>query len=370
MQRSSTILGMGAYIPEQRRGNDYWPESLVKQWGTKTVVSLQGEREKNAAKMHPALVAELERYKDDYFMGTRERRIAPADMLPSEMTAIACEEALNDAGVAAEDVDLLIVSSVPGDHPVPPNVYRVHHRIRAVNARCFELDAACNAFQFSWDVAHAYITSGLAKRVLIGISTKYSSIVDDTSSLSIVAGDGAVAAVIGGCPRELGLQHSLLRTETVFHDALYVTRRAPTRSALPAFEYGPRQSNERALLSVNDKEKASAFFAKIPDYAAEIRRDLVDANGISPEAIALLVVNGSRAYLSAVVAKILGVPLSKVEDNVLEFGNIGPATLPMNLYTAYKKGRLSDGDNVLMFGHGGGASYGGTLFRWHRGERR
>ncbi len=362
---SATILGMGAYIPPEVRTNDFWPKELVAQWGEKHFVTLQKDREQKAEYMHPYLLEELAKTKGDPFAGMNERRVSKIP--PSEMEFSACKEALNDAKLTPSDIDLLIAFSLPPDRIFPPNVYKLHHELGLKNAMCFEMNAICHSFLMMTDTAAQFIKSGRIKNALISVSTKYSSIMDYSSSISIAAGDGAAAAVLGPCTGDKGIQLFHHGFETSFYNSMIVRRRPPLRTTVPSFDFEGNQSSEKTFFTINEPLKAKQIISKIPVWGSSFRNIVFDSKDMySPNDITLMVTNAAMSWYNPVLAKIFEIPIEKTEDNILNFSNMGAVNLPMNLYTAYKKGRIKNDDLVLFFGHGGGASYGGSILRWYQ----
>lgn len=372
MKLGSTICGLGAYIPEEVRTNDWWPEALVKTWRKqekKNVINLQESKEHKEENLHPALVEELDRIKDDPFGGNKERRVAPPTMLPSEMELIACRQALEEARVRPEEIDLVLSFSLPADVLIVPNCFKIAHELGLSNARCMGVTAICHSFMTMMDLAHVHISSGAAKHVLIFTSTKYSAIQDYTSSISTAAGDGACAAVLGPCPEGMGVLASKHFTEPRFHDAMIVTRRPPARPALPAFSWGEAQSLEKMFFTINKPALAREAVGLVPHFGERLRKEFFDSGKFSQDQIALFVTNAAFSWYTPVLSKIVGVPMEKVEDNVAAFSNMGAVNLPMNLYMAVQKNRVKEGDLVLLLGHGGGMSYGGIILRWCTARR-
>lgn len=370
VNKSATIIGMGAYIPEEVRTNDFWPSELVNMWGkgnkkSKTFLHLKNEKAYKQKNTHPLLEQELNRLLDDPFVGMKERRVS--NILPSEMEKLACEEALMDANVSPEEIDLMIGFSLPSDKIYPTNLFKVHYELGLKNAKCFGVDTLCYSFLTMLDIAYQYIRNGEANKVLLFVSTKYSAIMDYSSSVSVVAGDGSVAVVLDSCNIKNGIQKFHHFNDTKFYDSIHAIRRPPLRCQTPDFSFGESQSMERIFFTINNSQKSREMVLRIPYWGEDVKRRLFGKNGdFSPKDISLLLTNSAFVWYSRVLAEIFNIPIEKVEDNILKFSNMGAVNLPMNLYTAYKNGRLKDGDVIMFFGHGGGASYGGGIFKWYK----
>ncbi|MDF2950130.1 MAG: 3-oxoacyl-(acyl-carrier-protein) synthase related protein, partial [Sedimentibacter sp.] len=369
-QRNMSIIGLGAYIPDEVRTNAFWSDSLVEKWSgrkkDKTNFLHLGKEDntKKSDDMHPLLSEELNKYTGDPFVGMKERRVSR--VLPSEMERKACEEALKDAKLNPNEIDLFMCFSLPSDRVLPPNIYKLHYELGLVNANCFEICSICNSSLTMLDIADQYIKTHKANKVLIVVSTTYSSIMDYSSSVSVMAGDGAAAIVLRNCPEDKGFEDIYTAVDSQFHDSMTVQRRAPLRKETPSFEFGEIQSSEKMFFTINDPQKSQLLISKIPFWAEEVKKNLFDKRYYSPSNVDLIVTNAATAWYSTVIARILNISSEKIEDNILEFSNMGAVNLLMNLYTAYKKGRLKNDDKVLFFSHGGGASYGAAILKWYK----
>ncbi|WP_441289951.1 3-oxoacyl-ACP synthase III family protein [Sorangium sp. KYC3313] len=366
MIRGSTILGLGAYIPDEVRTNAFWPDSIVKTWHRweKRIVT-PGVDPGDAPAMHPVLAEETAKIEGDPFAGMRERRVASPEMRPSEMEILAARRALEAAKVRPEDIDLLLTFSLPADTVSVSTCFRVQHALGLKNARSMGINAFCHSFMTMMDMAHQYIASGALERVLLVVSTKYSDIMDYTSSISVAAGDGAAAAVMGPCPEGKGVLLSRQFTDSFFHDSMLVLRRAPLRPKARAYAFGETQTEERFYFTMHQPEVARAAVAAVPLWGERLRAEFFGGGRFAPEQVNLLVTNAAMVWYSPVIARIFGIPRERIEDNILTLSNMGAANLPISLFTALEKRRIGDGDLVMLMSHGGGASFGGIMLRWH-----
>ena len=369
-KKSATIVGIGAYIPDEIRTNDYWSADIIQQWNRskntkhKNFLHLKKQNQSDSVvDTHPLLEEELKKLVGDPFVGMKERRVS--HIPPSEMEVIACKEALEDAQLKPEQIDLLMGFSLPPDRINPPNIYKVHHELGLINAMCYEVSAMCHSFLVMLDIAYQYIKNGTMKNILIFVSTKYSSVMDYTSSVSTIAGDGAVAVVLSCCGDEKGLQILRHKFDTSFYDCMIAKMRAPLRSDRPSSNLDEEPSGEKIFFTLNEPDKARIMMSEIPLWSETIRKEF-ESSGYLTKKVDFMVTNAAMVWYSKICAKIFEVSMENVEDNILKFANMGAVNLPMNLYTAYKKNRLSEGSSILMFGHGGGASYGGAVLKWHK----
>src|SRR5580658_1771204 len=171
---STVILGTGSYAPERVLTN----EDLAKMVDTS----------------------------DEWIVarsGIRERRIAAPDQATSDLAVLAAQRALEDAGAAAADIDLLILATVTPDYPMPSTACFVQHKLGVPStAACFDLNAACSGFIYALDTACAMIGSGRYKKALVIGAEKLSSVVNwKDRGTCMLFGDGAGAAVVGPSDR-------------------------------------------------------------------------------------------------------------------------------------------------------------------------
>src|SRR5580658_3390550 len=144
--------------------------------------------------------------------GIRERRMAAAEEATSDLAVVAARRALEDAGTAANEIDLVIVATVTPDYPMPATACIVQHKLGVPpEAACFDLNAACSGFIYALEVASAMVTSGRHRKALVIGAEKLSSVVDwKDRGTCLLFGDGAGAAVIGAGAKP---GHGLLGTK-------------------------------------------------------------------------------------------------------------------------------------------------------------
>lgn len=361
---SATIKGLGAYVPKEVRSNAFWSNEVVKEWGKQTVVSLQKGSSVLPKDIHPVLIDALKTHAGDPFVGMKERRVSR--ILPSQMEIAAALDALKDASLYPEDIDLLLSFSIPSDRIIPPNVFKIHHELGLKNAKCFEVNSLCHSFLTMMDIASQYIQNNNARNVLAVTSTTYSAIMDFTAPESVMSGDGAAAAVIGPCSADKGIQLSRHFTESKYHETMILARREPRICNPSEYAFSEHQSNERLFFTMFDVPGSMELVSKLPFWIENTRPAFFKETGFSPEDIDLMIPNAATTWYSKVLSELFGIPLEKFQDNILKYSNMAGVNLPMNLYTAYKNGRVKNGDLVFLWGHGGGASHGGMLLRWFK----
>lgn len=290
--------------------------------------------------------------------GIKQRRIAVDGEFTSTFAAEASRRALAMAGVKAEDLDLIVLGTVTPDFPFPATACIVQHEIGAVNAAAFDVSAACSGFIYGLSIADKYIRSGEAAKVLVIGTEVLSRIVDWTDrNTCILFGDGSGAAVLEASEGEAGLLSSHIFTKGSYWNTLYQPgcgNRNPASNT---------QTIADRLFSIkmdgNDVFKHAVRAMEEAAYAA------LDANGMVPSDISLLIPHQANRRIIDATAKRLGV----VEDdrlviNIHKYGNTSSASIPISLDEANRAGRLKPGDIVLLDAFGGGFAYGSALLRW------
>lgn len=272
--------------------------------------------------------------------GIEERRIASDDIDSSHMATFAAEEAIRDAGLTANDIDMILVATVTPDYGFPSVASMVQHNIGARQVPAMDLSAACAGFIYGVVTAKQFVESGVAKHVLVIGVEKLSKITDYTDrNTCVLFGDAAGATVIGPVNDgkgilsfELGTDGSGLKHLFQDDDFIYMNGRE-------VFKFAVRQMGESSL---NVIEKAN------------LQKEDVDY--FIPHQANLRIMESARQRL--------GVPIEKMAYTVNKYGNTSSSTIPIALYEAVKEGKINVDDVIVMVGFGGGLSWGALTLRW------
>ena len=273
--------------------------------------------------------------------GIRERRVASPAETTASLAADACADAIKEAGITPDDVDLLIVATVSPDQPMPAVAAFVQDRL-GLRCGAFDLAAACSGFVYSMVMGSSLIATGGARHVLIVGAETLSRIVDpDDRGTVILFGDGAGAAVLSGTDAELGLVAFDLGCDGSAADILELAR---------GNQYVTMRGSEvfrRAVRAVNDS--ASTVLAKA---------------GMTADDIALFVPHQANRRIIESAARHVGIPMERTMVNIERYGNTSAASIPIALAEAADAGRLHDGDVVLLSGFGAGMTWASAIVRW------
>jgi 3-oxoacyl-[acyl-carrier-protein] synthase III len=327
--RSTLILGTGSYAPERVLTND----------DLSRMVDTSDEWIRARS-------------------GIRERHIAAADEATSDMAVHAARRALEDAGVSASEVDLLVVATVTPDYPMPSAACIVQHKLGLpAAAACFDVNAACSGFIYGLDAACAMIGSGRYTKALVVGAEKLSSIVNwQDRHTCLLFGDGAGAAVVGTSDKpEIGLIGTKLGTLGEDAELLWI----------PAG--GSRTPTTPETLARGDnfiKMKGKEVFKLAVRVMEEAARDILEQHGVAANQIGLVIPHQANLRIIDAIAQYLELPVDRFFVNVDRYGNTSSASIPIALDEARRGGRIRPGDLTLLVAFGAGLTYGSALIRW------
>lgn len=305
---------------------------------------------------------ELEGYVDtnDEWIRTRtgisERRILKdPDKGTSYMAEKAAQEALEDAGVDASEIDVIIVGTVTPDYMFPATAALVQKRIGAENAFAFDLSAACSGFLFALSNGSMMIESGRAKKVLVIGADKMSAIVDFTDRTTcILFGDGAGAVVLEETEED-GIIDFVQHTDGDEECLLY----QPAGGSLnPASEETVK--NKMHFI----RQDGRSVFKKATEGMADVSLEIMERNNLSGEDVTWLVPHQANQRIISATARRMGLSEDKVMVNIGKYGNTTAATIPLCLYDW--KDQLKDGDSLILSAFGGGLTWGAIYLKWSK----
>lgn len=289
--------------------------------------------------------------------GIKERRIAADGEYTSTFAAEAGRRALAMAGVQPEEIDLIILGTVTPDFPFPSTACIVQDLLGATNATAFDLSAACSGFIFGLSIAEKYIRSGAARKILVIGSEILSRIVDwKDRNTCVLFGDGAGAVVLEASEGD----HSLLSTHTFSNGSYWNLLYQPgSGSRNPATD--SRTIDERLIYLVMEGNDVFKHAVRAMEEAA---LKALDANGLSPSDISLLIPHQANRRIIDATAKRLGIGPERLFTNLHRYGNTSSASIPIALDEANRQGIIKPGSKLLMVAFGGGFTYGSALVEW------
>ncbi|MFN8645933.1 MAG: beta-ketoacyl-ACP synthase III [Gemmatimonadales bacterium] len=289
--------------------------------------------------------------------GIRERRYASAAEPVSVMAQGASEAALRRAGLAATDLDAIVVATASPDRMLPSTACTLQALLGAQKAAAFDLAAACSGFLYGLTVAEGLICAGQARHVLVVGGEKLTAITDQQDrSTAILFGDGVGAAVISaGSPDGRGILSTFIKSDGRLAELLYI----PGGGTLdPISEKVVRERSHYMKMAGREVFKHAVL------TMAEACDEAIRRAGVQPEAIDLMVPHQANVRIIDATAKHGGIPPEKVVVTVDRYGNTSAASIPMALAHAEATGRLQPGMLVLLVAFGAGFTWGSAVIRW------
>jgi 3-oxoacyl-[acyl-carrier-protein] synthase III len=285
--------------------------------------------------------------------GIRQRHIAADDETTASLGEAAARAALADAGLAAADIDLIVLATSTPNNTFPATAVEIQDRLGIHHGFAFDMQAVCSGFVYAVTTADLYVRSGLARRVLVIGSETFSRILDWTDrSTCVLFGDGAGAIVLEahdseGTIGDRGVLAASLRSDGLHRDKLYV-------------DGGPSTTATVGFLRMQGRE--------VFKHAVGMITDVIEATfcqaGITAEDLDWFVPHQANKRIIDASAKKLGIADEKVVVTVDLHGNTSAASVPLALDVAVKDGRIKENDLVLLEAMGGGFTWGAVLLRW------
>ncbi|MCA1752410.1 MAG: ketoacyl-ACP synthase III [Flavobacteriales bacterium] len=329
-QRNTTIAGTGMYVPPKVVPNSYFNELLGEDVDTWLRQNVQ----------------------------IFERRWTGPDESTADLAENAALQALQNAGLKAEDLDLIIISTDTPEYISPSTASVVQHRLGAVNAGTFDINTACAGFVTALDMGAKYITADARYEHILVIGaynmSKYLNMADK-KTVTLFA-DGAGAAVLSSTTGgEAGLKASRLRT------------RGEYAGWMGIYAGGAHTPVSDKVLE--EKTQLLQFVKKFPPELnpntwSGMIKELCEEAGISPEQIGRYFITQININAIHATLDILGEPHHKAETVMHHYGYTGSACIPMALHQANEAGRIQRGDYLMFIGSGGGLAFAGALIKY------
>ncbi len=281
--------------------------------------------------------------------GIRQRHLADTDETCAFMGARAAERALTHAGIAAGDVDAIILATATPDDAFPATAVRVQALLGITTGFAFDVSAACSGFLYALATADAFIRSGSARTILVIGSEVYSRLMNwQDRGTCVLFGDGAGAIVLqAGDPDGPGILSTHLHANGAYGNMLYVDGAVGQ----------PERSGHLVM-------KGSEVFRHAVSKLAGAVDEVLAANGLAQSDVDWLVPHQANSRIIEAMGKKLGLPPERVVMTVDRHANTSAASVPLALDEAVKDGRIKRGELVLMEALGGGLTWGSALARF------
>lgn len=284
--------------------------------------------------------------------GIRERHLVKEETT-ADMSVEAARRAMENAGVTAEEIELIIVGTVSADYVTPSCACEVQARIGAVNAVAFDINAACAGFMFALNIANAYLQTGLYKTALILGAETLSKIMDwNDRSTCVLFGDGAGAAVVRA-EEKTGLLAFDQGSDGVKGKVLACRNRTNNN---PLAE----TSKELEYVHMDGQEVYKFAVTAVPH---SLKKTIQEA-GLTVEDIDYFALHQANIRILQSVAKRLKVSEDKFPISLDHCGNISAASVPILLDEMNRKGMLKPGMRIALSGFGGGLTWASAVIEW------
>jgi 3-oxoacyl-[acyl-carrier-protein] synthase-3 len=279
--------------------------------------------------------------------GIRERHIAADGEFTSDLAEKAARNAIEAAGIAPSEIDLVIVATTTPDRIFPSAACFLQSKLGIAGCPAFDIQAVCSGFVYALATADQFIKSGAAKCALVVGAETISRITDwSDRSNCILWGDGAGAVVLKAS-EEPGIISSHLHADGTHANLLHVTG-------------GPLHQGDKPSIQM----EGNAVFKVAVNTLDAIVDETLGANGMEKAHVDWLVPHQANIRIIQATAKKLGMGMERVVVTVDTHGNTSAASIPLALDVAVRDGRIKRGETVLMEAFGGGFTWGSVLLKY------
>jgi len=288
--------------------------------------------------------------------GIRERRILDKDLGTSFLGARALENLLEQKGLDANEIDLIVVATISPDMMYPSTACLIQNEVGAQNAWGFDLSAACAGFVYALVVGSQFVESGAHKKVVVIGADKMSTVVNYSDrETCILFGDGGGAVLLEPVEDNTGLKDFVLHIDGSGGEKLC----QPGGGSLHPASH---ETVDKKMHFIYQEGREVFKFAST--CMAEAAADLLERNGLTGDQINLLVPHQANRRIIEATARRMKLPIDRVMINIDKYGNTTAATIPIALSEAVEQKRIHRGDNVVLATAGGGYAWGSALLKW------
>jgi 3-oxoacyl-[acyl-carrier-protein] synthase-3 len=325
--RSASVIGTGSYAPQRVLSN--------------------AELEKMVETNDEWIVSRT---------GIRERRIADASESTSDLAAAAARAAMENAGIEAAEIDLIIVATVTPDMFFPSTACFVQTKIGATRAACFDVSAACSGFLFAMDIARQFIATGTHNTVLVIGADKLSTIVDWTDrNTCVLFGDGAGAAILRHKEGSNGILATHMGSDGAYAEILYI----PGGGCLNPI------TAENAAQGINTiKMNGRETYKQAVTSMLSAANIALQAANLTSDDLACIIPHQANLRIIEAIADRMKVPMDRFLVNLDRYGNTSAAAVAIALDEANRTGRMKSGDRILLVVFGGGLTWASSVIEW------
>ena len=321
------IIGLGAYVPPNEMSNEDWMKLVdtSDEWiTTKT--------------------------------GMKKRRIASSEVCTSDLAVEACKQALDDAGLKAEDIDLIILATSSPDVPLSSTAGIIQHKLGCTDCAAFDINAVCAGWVHALDVGRRFVGTNGYRNVLVVGSEIYSRILNwKDRATCVLFGDGAGAAVLSEVKEGKGIICSWLMSDGSGSSVIEIPAggvRTPYNS--DSFVEGAQYFH---------MDGRAVWDFAIEAFPQAVNESLKRA-GKSIEDVDLVIPHQANINIIKTGMEKLGLGMEKTYTNLHKYGNTAGASVPIAMKEAMEKGLINEGDLVVTAAFGGGLSWGANVIQF------
>lgn len=327
LNRTVSIIGTGSYVPERVLTN--------------------------------ADIERLVETSDEWITsrtGIKERRIAAEGEHTSHMAAKAAERAMEQAGVTAEEIDLILVGTVTPDTFFPSTACHVQRILGAKNAACFDISAACSGFLYAVEIAQQFIANRTYSTVLVIGADKLSSIINwEDRNTCVLFGDGAGAAVLRSREGSHGVITTFMGSDGNYGDILHMPGGG---CAIPVT--ADNVGEKLNTLQMNGRETFKQAVLSMSTAATQA----LDRAGLTVSDLKCIIPHQANIRIIEALADRMKIPHDRFHVNLDKYGNTSAAAVAIALDEANREGRFEIGDYILLVVFGGGLTYASSVIQW------
>lgn len=295
--------------------------------------------------------------------GIRERHYVDRDTGAADLGAAAAREALDRAGLRADQMDLVLFATLSPDYDFPASACVMSRLLGARGAPAFDVRNQCCGFLYGLAIADKFIKTGRAQHVLLVGGEVHSTGIDLSTrgrDVAVIFGDGAAAAVITAEPDpRRGVLSTHLHSEGKYAEKLWLEA-AASRSRPRLSRDMLEGTKPRIFPYMEGKHVFKHAVSRFP----EVIREALSANGYAVKDLDLLIPHQANLRISQMVAMGLELREEQMFNNIDRYGNTTAASIPLALYEAVEEGRVRDGALVCLAAFGSGFTWASALMRW------
>lgn len=295
--------------------------------------------------------------------GICERRHIAAPCGGTDLGKVAAEQALDEAGLTIEDIDLLIYATLSPDLEWPATACMMAAKLGAPEIPALDVRNQCSGFVYALATADTWLKSGRGKHALIVGGEIHSTGLDLTTrgrEVAVIFGDAAAAVVVGPSPDgEKGILSTHLHAEGKYAEKLWLE--VPSSRKSPSVEPADLEGDDPSAFP---RMAGRYVFKHAVTRFPQVIRESLDHNGFGIEDLSLLVPHQANLRINQFVAADLGLAEEQVVNNMQKYGNTTAASIPLALREAIDDGRTKDGDLLCLAAFGAGFTWAAGLVRW------